>query len=233
MRDTPDTRLPADLALDAFEAPQPAPRRGSGRAGDGARSGHLVRNTPAEVRQRRFATSFRGYDRMEVRMFLSEVADDLEQALQEINSLNRDLGKVDQLLDEHRTREQTLRDTLLTAQQLSDDLHAKAQEEADGIVRAAESRADPLVEKAHHRLTDIEGEIDQLKAKRHDVETEIEQSVASLQRTLDSIREHDIQDAEERIRLLRPRRPDVDSRTDATGTVDSSPPIERVRDGQS
>ncbi len=235
MLDTPDPRLPDDLNLGAPESPASPPRRAKIRAGsDGARSGHMVRNTPAEVRQRRFATSFRGYDRMEVRMFLSEVADDLEQALQEITALNRDLGKIDRLLDEHRSREQTLRDTLLTAQQLSDDLRAKAQEKADGIVRDAESRADLLVEKAHLRLTDIEREIDQLKAKRHDVEMEIEESLASLQRSLDTVRAQDKKDAEERIRLLRPRRSDGATRADQPQETSDGPlSTDRLREHQS
>ena len=83
-------------------------------------------------------------------------------------------------LTEHRGREQTLRDTLLTAQRLSDEIRATAKQQARDVVSAAESSAEILVEKAHTRVEDMDREIEELRQTRGGVEREIQESVNSL-----------------------------------------------------
>ncbi|MCA1584375.1 MAG: DivIVA domain-containing protein, partial [Acidobacteria bacterium] len=61
--------------------------------------------TPLDLRQQRFNTVMRGFDRGEVSAFLSEVADDYEQALRETDRLRQELAKVEAVLTEHRGQE--------------------------------------------------------------------------------------------------------------------------------
>jgi len=89
------------------------------------------------LRQQRFQTVMRGYDRGEVNAFLAEAADDYENALRENERLRQELSKAEAVLGEHRGQESTLRNTLLTAQRLSDDIKETAQQEAVRKVRGA------------------------------------------------------------------------------------------------
>ena len=161
--------------------------------------------TPLDLRQQRFQTVMRGYDRGEVQAFLLEVADDYENALRESDKLRQDIAKLDAVLGEHRGQERNLRNTLLTAQKLADEIKEHAQQEAALVVREAEGRADLLLQKGQSRLEDVQREIDSLRMKRREVETSIESLVGTLNNTLEFIRDQDARAREDRILLHRPR----------------------------
>jgi cell division initiation protein len=177
----------------------------------------LVRHTPLELRQRRFRTVLRGFDRDEVVTYLAEVADDYEQVVRQLETIQHDVQRLDRSLDEHRQREETLRNTLMTAQKLADDIREAAQQEARIIAREAESRADLLLEKAQARLDDLERQITDLRLKRRGVEATIEASIASLHQTLEFIRGQERTDREDRILLHRPRQSETPARTGEAG----------------
>ena len=86
--------------------------------------------TPLDLRQQRFKTVMRGYDRGEVQAFLLEAADDYENALRDNDKLRQDVAKLDAVLGEHRGQERNLRNTLLTAQKLADEVKESARREA-------------------------------------------------------------------------------------------------------
>ncbi|HEX7280550.1 MAG TPA: DivIVA domain-containing protein [Vicinamibacterales bacterium] len=161
--------------------------------------------TPLDLRQQRFQTVMRGYDRGEVQAFLLEAADDYENALRENDKLRQDVAKLDAVLGEHRGQERNLRNTLLTAQKLADEIKEQAQSEAELIVREAEGRADLLLQKAQARLEDVQREIDGLRMKRREVENDIEALVRTLTTTLEFIRDQDARSRDERVLLHRPR----------------------------
>jgi len=161
--------------------------------------------TPLDLRQPRFQTVMRGYDRGEVQAFLLEVADDYENALRENDKLRQDVAKLDAVLGEHRGQERNLRNTLLTAQKLADEVKENAQTEAAIILREAEGRADLLLQKAQARLDDVQREIDGLRMKRREVENDIEALIRTLNTTLEFIREQDQRSRDERVLLHRPR----------------------------
>ena len=112
----------------------------------------VMRISPMDMRQQRFRSAFRGYDRTEVVAFLTEAADDYEHAMRDIDRLRGDLMRMEALLAEHRERENNLRDTLLTAQRVTGELKETAHTEAKLIVREAQGRADLLLQKAQVRL---------------------------------------------------------------------------------
>ena len=161
--------------------------------------------SPLDLRQQRFRSAFRGFDKVEVTSFMAAVADDYEQALRETDRLRQDLTRMEAVLTEHREAERNLRNTLMTAQKLADDIKKNAEEEARRILREAEGQSDLLLEKTQARLEDVQREIDGLKLKRKDVETTIEASIQTLRNTLDFVREQEQRDREDKILLHRPR----------------------------
>src|SRR5438552_16926130 len=101
--------------------------------------------SPLDLRQQRFHSRFRGFDRIEVMSFLAAVADDYEQALRETDRLRQDLSRMEALLSEHREHEKSLQNTLMTAQRLAEEIKANADREARRIISDAEVRSDLLL----------------------------------------------------------------------------------------
>jgi cell division initiation protein len=177
--------------------------------------------SPLDLRQQRFHSRFRGFDRIEVTSFLAAVAEDYEQALRETDHLRQELASMEAMLNEHREHEQNLRATLTTAQRLSDDLKSAAEREAECIIREADSRSQLLLDKTQARLEDIQREIDGLKLKRRDVETSIEATIQTLRNSLDYVREQETREREERILFHRPR--PADQTADAHASHQAAP----------
>ena len=165
--------------------------------------------TPLDLRQQRFNTVMRGYDRGEVNAFLAEAAEDYETALRENDRLRQELAKLEAVLKEHRGQEINLRNTLMTAQKLADDIKEGAAQDAARILREAESRADLLLQKAQARLEDVQREIDGLRMKRREVETSLEGIISTINNTISFVREQDAARLDEKILLHRPRQPEV------------------------
>lgn len=169
----------------------------------------VMRITPLDMRQQRFKTSVRGYDKTEVVAFLTEAADDYEHAMREVDRLRSDLMRTQALLVEHRERENHLRDTLVTAQRVSGDLKDTAQTEAKLIVREAQGRADLLLQKAQVRLEEIERDINEMKLRRRDAEGMLEATIQAIYRALEFVRDQDQTRGDEKVLLHRPRQVDA------------------------
>lgn len=161
--------------------------------------------SPLDLRQQRFRTSFRGFDKIEVTSLLSAAADDYEHALKETDKLKQEVARLEGMLKEQREQEASLKAMLLTAQKLGEDIKFTAEEEAKRILREAHSRSDLLLEKTQSRLEDVQRETDGLRLKRRDVEASIESTIQALRNALDYVREQEARDRDEKILLHRPR----------------------------
>ena len=157
--------------------------------------------SPLDLRQQTFASSFRGYDKVEVTAFLSAFAEDYEQALLAADRLRQDVIRMEAIINEQRAHENTLKSTLMTAQKLADDITSRAEQEAQRIVREAEIRAELLLEKTQARLEDIHRDIDGMRLKRRDVETSLEATIQAVRNTLEYIREQETRECEDKVIL--------------------------------
>ncbi len=188
-----------------FDRPALPPGSTSAAAAGTTPPERVMRIAPLDLRQPRFKRTMRGFDPTDVVAFLTEAADDYEHALREIDRLRQDLERMEALLAEHREREASLRNTLLTAQRLADDMREAAQNEAKMIVREAQGRADLVLQKAQVRLDEIERDISEMRLRRRTVEGSLESSIQALYQALEFIRDRD--KPEEKVLLHRPRQP--------------------------
>jgi cell division initiation protein len=147
--------------------------------------------SPLDLRQAKFNTALRGFDRNEVTTFLLEAADGYDQALRENERLRHDVVRLEASVIQYRELEGSLKSTLMTAQKVADDLRESAAHEAVRIVREAEGRAELLVQKAQARHEDMQREIDGLRMKRRDAEASVESVIAALHNTVEFIREQE------------------------------------------
>jgi cell division initiation protein len=167
--------------------------------------------TPLDLRQQKFKTSMRGYERGEVDALLAEVADDYEGALREADRLRQEVARLESALAEHRSEEKSLKNTLVSAQRIADSLRESAHQDAQRVVKEAENRAEVMVQKAQLRFEELQREIDGLKMRRRETETSVESIINALKNTLDFVREQDARDRDDKIRLMRPRHADSGS----------------------
>jgi cell division initiation protein len=147
------------------------------------------------MRQAKFATTMRGFDRVEVTAFLAEAADGYEQALRENDRLRHEVARLESSLGQYRGLESSLNSTLMTAQKVADDMRANAVQEAARIVLEAEGQAELLLQKAQARQEDVQREIDGMRLKRREAEASLESIISALHNTLEFIREQETREA--------------------------------------
>jgi len=161
--------------------------------------------TPLDMRQARFSTAMRGFDKDDVTTFLQEAAEGFDHALRENERLRMEIVRLDASLQQFRELEGSLKTTLMSAQKIADDMRETAQQEAARIIREAEGRAELTLQRTQAKTEDIEREIDGLRIKRREAETNLEGTIAALHNTLDFIREQDRREREDRVVPHRPK----------------------------
>ncbi len=161
--------------------------------------------TPLDMRQARFSTALRGFDKDDVTTFLQEAAEGFDQAMRENERLRMEIVRLEASLNQYREMEGGLKSTLMSAQKIADDMRENAQKEAERLVREADGRVELMMQKAHARTEDIEREIDGLRIKRREAETNLEATIAALHNTLEFIREQERRERDDRVVPHRPK----------------------------
>ena len=119
-----------------------------------------------DLLDRKFSRSIGGYRRDEVDRLLAEAADSIGHLAEEKMGLGRANEALRRELAEYRAREATLRDTLLTTQQIVDELKIKARQEAERILDEARDQAAALLAAGEGQAAILAGEIDALAARK-------------------------------------------------------------------
>jgi len=153
--------------------------------------------SPLEIQQKQFRSRFfKGLDVKDVESFLQKVADQMSGLLKEIDELKRDLGERERQLGEHREREQTLKNTLISAQKTVEQMKVNAQKEAKLLVSEAEVKAERILNNAHNRLAQIHEDIAELKRQRTQFELKLRATIETYQKMLDMHKEEEAEAAD-------------------------------------
>ncbi len=122
--------------------------------------------SPLEITQREFGRKFRGLDPEEVHAFLEEVAEEMTRLLHETGDRAAQIQRLEAEVRMHQEREESLRNTLVTAQKMVEEIKAHAKREAELVMKEAELKAEKLLELAHRKLAQVQAEIAELKRQR-------------------------------------------------------------------
>jgi cell division initiation protein len=147
--------------------------------------------SPLEIQQKQFPNRFRGLDAKEVESFLQKVADQMSAYLKQMDELKRELEDKERQLGEHKDREQTLKNTLISAQKTVEQMKVNAQKEAKLLVSEAEVKAERILNNAHNRLAQIHEDIAELKWQRTQFELKIRATIETNQKMLDMQKEEE------------------------------------------
>ena len=125
-----------------------------------------MRITPLDILQKEFSSNKKGFDPDEVKAFLEEIRDTLEDVLKnnhdqkaEIQVRNREIAAL-------KESENEIKETLLVAKKLTDDMSSQARREADLILGEARLEAQRVLSQAHDEHRDLLQEVVHLKGQR-------------------------------------------------------------------
>jgi cell division initiation protein len=138
-----------------------------------------MRITPLDIQQKQFPMKFRGFDVEEVYSFLEIIREEMEDLLRENANVKETVQRMENQLKEYRDMETTLRETLLTAQQMVEDYKTNARKEAELLVKEAELRADSMLKEAQEKVIKIHEDIVDLKGIRRHFKEEMKRMVES------------------------------------------------------
>ena len=149
--------------------------------------------TARDIRQKQFQKSLRGEAPDEVKTFLEEVADAYEALVRENQALTESLEAASRELEEHRSREKTLQETLMAAQRIGEEMKEGARKESDLKLAEAELMSEKIVANANARLIQIVDDINELKRQRLQFESQLESLLTSHLKLLAATRTSDPQ----------------------------------------
>ncbi len=122
--------------------------------------------TPMEVSGKKFKKKLRGVDAQEVNEFLEMISTEMEELVRQNRYLEEELGRKNSEVTDFKSREQTLKDTLILAQKLARDMKNNMAKEAQVILSEAELEAEKIVRNAHDRAMELEEQIRDLRNER-------------------------------------------------------------------
>jgi cell division initiation protein len=161
--------------------------------------------TPLDIQQQQFRATLWGFDRKEVDAFLDLVATGFEDLIHEINGLRDELKRKEASLDEHRAREQTLKETMMTATRIADDVKQGARKEAEIVISQAELQAEQIIQNAHTRLLRVMEDINELKRQKAQFEGSMRAMITAHGKLMDAVAERDHPVELEALNLIRRR----------------------------
>jgi len=132
-----------------------------------------MRITPLDIQQKQFPIKFRGFDVEEVYAFLEIVREEMEALIRENSMLKENVSRLEGQLREFKDMEVTLRETLLTAQQMVEDYKNNSIKESELILREAEMKAETMIKSAQEKVITVHEDIVDLKGIRRHFKEEL------------------------------------------------------------
>ena len=140
--------------------------------------------TPLDIKKQEFKRIMRGFDTLEVETFLEMVANEYEALLNEKDQLKSEALRLRTQVKDYQQVEQTLKETLMNAQESISRTRVNTEKEAGLIIHEAELRAEKILDQARNKVEKIKNDITLLRVQnesfinrlRHLLESQIERT---------------------------------------------------------
>ena len=119
--------------------------------------------TPIELENLEFKKSFFGYGKNEVDDFIDSITEDFGKLYKENIALKDKNALLTDAIKEYKSMETALRDTVVSAHNVSDDIKKNAYKEAENIIIDAKNKAAEMKNEATAILTEAEAKVAALK----------------------------------------------------------------------
>jgi cell division initiation protein len=150
-----------------------------------------MRITPLDIQQKQFSTRFRGFDMEEVDSFLELIREEMEELLRENANLREESRRYEKQLKEYKNIETTLKDTLVSTQQMVEEYRNTAKKESELILKETELKAEDILREAQDKVVKIHEDITDLKGVRRHFKEELKRLVESHLRMMEFDKERE------------------------------------------
>ncbi|RQD66770.1 DivIVA domain-containing protein [Desulfonatronovibrio magnus] len=157
-----------------------------------------------DILNKKFSSTLIGYSKHDVEIFLQDLADYVGFLSEHNMNLEKSVKVLEEKLDEYKSREEILKDTLLSTQKMTDDIKSNAQKQGKLIIRESQAKAEDILRHAHKRLAQIHEDISELKKQRAHFEIKLRSMIESHLKLLDSQDEANdrLEEAESKLKFL-------------------------------
>lgn len=119
--------------------------------------------TPLDIQNKEFKKAMRGYKETEVDSFLDEIIADYEKIYRENIELKDKIASLNEEIEKYTNLEETLKNTLIVAQNTAEEVTANARKESELIIKEAKDTARNIIEDAHREAAKIQNQYENLK----------------------------------------------------------------------
>lgn len=124
--------------------------------------------TPVELEGREFSKVRKGYNIEEVDKFFKAMAEEFEDLYRENRELKDTCKRIKEDLGRYKSLENTITETLVTAQKAGEDARNNAVKEAENIIKEAQLKAEDINAKVKADIVQQESELREV-IKRHQI----------------------------------------------------------------
>lgn len=121
--------------------------------------------TPLDIEDKDFKTSFLGYKKYEVDDFLDNIKLSYEKIYKEHKELNDKIIALQEDMKKYKDIEETLKNTLLLAQNTAEEVSSNAAKKAKVIIEEANLEAKEIIREANKEVGIINREYDEIQKK--------------------------------------------------------------------
>ncbi|MBF0226182.1 MAG: DivIVA domain-containing protein [Desulfobacterales bacterium] len=143
------------------------------------------KNVALDIKKHDFKKELFGYNRKEVNFFLNNVEKLVENITGENEHLKDAIAKFKVEINGYKSREDTFKNALLNSQKVIEQMKENAHKAAELIIAEAEVNAEKILNNAHNRLSQLHGDITELKRQRTQIEVQIRSIIESHTKLLD------------------------------------------------
>lgn len=143
--------------------------------------------TPIDIQRQDFEVKLRGYNADEVDDFLDLVGKDYEKLYRENAEMKEQIKRLDRSLEQYKSMEATLQQSIVLAQTAAEDIRKNATEKADVIVNEAQSKSENMYRQLDMDIQNKKNELAGVQAEVSGYKTRIKGICSALLEMLDKL----------------------------------------------
>ena len=149
--------------------------------------------TPLDIQTKVFSKAALGYKKEEVDAFMEELLGNYEELYKSYNETKEKLKSISKTLESYKGMEETMKNTLIVAQQSAEQLTKAARTEAEAILGEANQKSPEIVSKATQKIADTNAQYELLKKEMRSfmlkTKAEFEVQIKNLEKAQGEIEE--------------------------------------------
>ncbi len=147
----------------------------------------MTKHSPLDIQHMEFTTAFNGYNRRQVRDFLTVLSDQTEEMQRETQRLKDELARKEKRIQDLQSAELELKRAVIAAERIGSEMKQNAKRESEIILREANSEKSNIVKDAETRLKEARYEISRLEREQMLFREQFRGMLHAFERTLDKV----------------------------------------------